>query len=98
MTAPRTDYDVEGTYARRSTAASLSSPAAAQRGAEGAGLDGGERGRSTISAVRHERCIGFSTGAMAPNGLSITPRFHTSLTDVTGHGCGRCRLPRRPCR
>ena len=83
MTAPRTDYDVEGTNARRSTAASLSSPAAAQRGAEGAGLDGGEPGRSTISAVRHERCIGFSTGAMAPNGLSITPRFHTSLTDVT---------------
>ena len=36
----------DGTYAQRSTVASRSSPAAAQRGAEGAGLDGDDRGRS----------------------------------------------------
>ena len=84
MTMLRTDYDVEGTNARRSTAASRSSPAAAQRGAEGAGLDGGDRSRSTIKgAVRHARCIGRSTGAKAPTSLSITPRIHTNLTDVT---------------
>jgi hypothetical protein len=38
----------DGTYAHRSTVASRSSPAAAQRGADGAGLDGGDHGRSTI--------------------------------------------------
>jgi len=84
MTMLRTDYDVEGTNARRSTAASRSSPRAAQRCAEGAGLDGGDRGRSTIKgAVRHASCIGFSTGAKISIGCSTTPRFHTSLTDVT---------------
>jgi hypothetical protein len=84
MTTPRTDDDVEGTYARRSTAAARSSPSAAQRGAEGAGLDGGDRGRSTINgAVRYATCIGFSTGAKAPIASPITPRIHTRLTDVT---------------
>ena len=51
--APRTDCGVDGTYASRSTAASRSSPAAAQRCAEGAGLDGGDRGRSTIERAVH---------------------------------------------
>ena len=43
-----TDCGVDGTYAQRSTVVSRSSPAAAQR-CEGAGLDGGNRGRSTIT-------------------------------------------------
>ena len=51
--APRTECDVDGTYARRSTPASRSSPAAAQRCAEGAGLDGDDRGRSTIKRAVH---------------------------------------------
>jgi len=84
MTTHRTDYDVEGTYAGRSTAASRSSPAAAQRGAEGAGLDGGQRGRSTIKgAGRHAKCI-TSIGAKIPVATSITPRIYTTLTGVTG--------------
>ena len=83
MTTRRTDEDVDGTYARHSTATSRSSPAAAQRGAEGAGLDGGDRSRSTIrSAVRHANCI-TSIGAAAPIRTSSTLRIHTSLTDVT---------------
>ena len=44
----KTDCGVDGTYAQRSTVASRSSPEAAQRGAEGAGLYGDDRGRSTI--------------------------------------------------
>ena len=44
-----TDCGVDGTYAQRSTVVSRSSPTAAQRCAEGAGLDGGNRGRSTIT-------------------------------------------------
>ena len=93
MTAPRTNYDVEGTYARRSTAASLSSPAAAQRGAEGAGLDGGQRGRSTIKgAVRHAKCIGSYTAANVPVACSITSRIYTSLTDVTWEDAYRTSL------
>jgi hypothetical protein len=85
MTTPQTDEGVEGTYARRSTAASRSSPAAAQRGAEGAGLDGGDRGRSTIKGVvRHAECISFSTGATVPIvHHSLTPPIHTTLTDMT---------------
>ncbi len=52
--ARQTDCGVDGTYAKRSTVAPQSSPAAAQPGAEGAGLDGGDRGRSTIvCAVLH---------------------------------------------
>ena len=44
-----TDCAVDGTCAQRSTVVSRSSPTAAQRYAEGAGLDGGNRGRSTIT-------------------------------------------------
>ena len=43
-----TDCGVDGTYAQRSTVVSRSSPTAAQR-CEGAGLDGGNRGRSTLT-------------------------------------------------
>jgi Domain of unknown function (DUF892) len=49
----KTDCGVDGIHAQRSTAASRSSPEAASRCAEGAGLDGGDRGRRTITrAVR----------------------------------------------
>src|ERR1700760_2281805 len=49
-----TDCGVDGTYALRSAVAVRSSPAAAQRCAKGAGLDGIAHGRSTISyAVKH---------------------------------------------
>jgi hypothetical protein len=48
-----TDCGTDGTYAQRSTVASRSSPAAAQRCAEGAGLDGGDPGRSTITCAVH---------------------------------------------
>jgi hypothetical protein len=44
-----TNCGVDGTYALRSAVAVRSSPEAAQRCAEGAGLDGGDHGRSTIT-------------------------------------------------
>ena len=54
----QTDCGVDGTYAQRSAVASQSSPAAAQRCAKGAGLDGGDRSRSTITcAVRRATCV-----------------------------------------
>jgi hypothetical protein len=47
-------HSVDGTYALRSAVAVRSSPKAAQRCAEAAGLDGGAHDRSTISsAVMH---------------------------------------------
>src|SRR5262249_40302400 len=49
----QTDCGVIGTNAKRSTATSRSSPAAAWRCAEGAGLDGGDRSRSTINRAVH---------------------------------------------
>jgi hypothetical protein len=48
----RTDCGVDGINAQRSTAA-RSSPEAALRCAEGAGLDGGDRGRRTITRAVH---------------------------------------------
>ncbi|HEV3082239.1 MAG TPA: hypothetical protein VGY66_20820, partial [Gemmataceae bacterium] len=84
MTTCRTNYRVDGTYAQRSAAAPRSSPTAAQRCAEGAGLDGGDRGRSTIKdAVLRAICT-YSIGAAAPIGISTPSRIHTSLTHVTG--------------
>jgi hypothetical protein len=51
----QTNCGVIGTIAKRSTAPSQSSPAAVWRCAGGAGLDGGEHGRSTITdAIRRE--------------------------------------------
>ena len=56
MTTRQTEYGVDGTYAQRSTVAPRSSPEAAQRCADGAGLDGGDRGRGTIKcAVRRSK-------------------------------------------
>jgi hypothetical protein len=61
MTTFRTDYDVEATNARRSAVASRSSPTAAQRCAEGAGLCagharqlGGESPLCNLMEVKHE--------------------------------------------
>jgi hypothetical protein len=64
-------------------------PAAAQRCAEGAGLDGVDRGRSTIScAVPHtgESLTTSLTGPDAPMRASPTSRIYTCLTDVTRAG------------
>lgn len=83
MTMRQTEYGVDGTYAQRSTATSRSSPVAAQRCAEGAGLDGGDRGRSTIKGADLRAKCTSSTGATAPIGISTISRIHTSLTDVT---------------
>ena len=80
------DCGVDGIYAQPSTVTPPSSPAAAQRCAEGAGLDGGEHGRSTIShAVHHTRlCVDLnSTGAETPMNASDTSRIYTRLTDAT---------------
>ena len=88
MAFPRkTDCGHDGTYAHRSTVASRSSPAAAQRGAEGAGLDGGDHGRSTIiQAVYLYQTIESSinsTRADTPIKAFATSRIYTSLTDTT---------------
>ena len=75
-----TDCTVDGTYAQRSTGASRSSPEAASRCAEGAGLDGGDRGRSTIKrAVLRSQVHQVDR----PIGTSAIPEIHTTLTDVT---------------
>ena len=49
----KTDCGVDGIHAQHSTVASRSSPEAASRCAEGAGLDGGDRGRRTITCAVH---------------------------------------------
>jgi hypothetical protein len=89
MTTCRTNYRVDGTYAQRSAAASRSSPTAVQRCAEGAGLDGGDRGRSAIKGVVLRAICTCSIGAAAPIGISTPSRIHTSLTDVTARGTTR---------
>jgi hypothetical protein len=69
------------------TVAPPSSPAAAQRCAEGAGLDGDEHGRSTISrAVHRARSCSrsqFPPVLGRPMSASDTPRIYTRLTDAT---------------
>ena len=58
-------------------------PVAAQRCAEGAGLDGGDLGRSTIiCAVHHTRRN--STDDDLPMNVFATSRIYTSLTGTTG--------------
>ena len=84
MTTCRTNYRVDGTYAQRSAAAPRSSPTALPRCAEGAGLDGGDRGRSAIKGVVLRAICTCSIGAAAPIGISTPSRIHTSLTHVTG--------------
>jgi len=78
---------VEGVDAKRSAAVALSSPAAAQRCAEGAGLDSGavvaaQSVMPSIAAPDELTANKISTGAVA-----FMPQFQsrisTSLTDVT---------------
>ena len=91
----KTDCGVDGIYAQRSTETSRSSPVAAQRCAEGAGLDGGDLGRSTIiCAVHHTRRN--STDDDLPMNVFATSRIYTSLTGTTHGGRhGRNAIPVR---
>ena len=80
-TAPSNGMD-----AKSSAAVPLSSPAAAQRCAEGAGLDGGARGRSTITRAVHRTRRSSQPQrhrAEVPMNAFATPRIYTSLTDAT---------------
>src|SRR6476659_10471417 len=61
-------------------------PAAAQRCAKGAGLDGGDRGRSTITCAVHRTSYMLTTSltrADASMSTFTTPRIYTCLTDAT---------------
>src|SRR3954471_1111197 len=61
-------------------------PAAAQRCAKGAGLDGGDRGRSTMSCAVHRTSDMLTTNltrADASMSTFTTPRIYTCLTDAT---------------
>src|SRR6516164_9708709 len=67
-------------------------PAAAQRCAEGAGLDGVDRGRSTISCAVHRTSDMLTTSltrADASMSTFTTPRIYTCLTDATRHLANR---------
>src|SRR5690242_8184482 len=62
-------------------------PAAAQRCAEGAGLDGVDRGRSTISCAVHRTSDMLTTSLTRADASMSTftiPRIYTCLTDATG--------------
>ncbi len=77
-----TDCGVDGTNAQRSAEAPRSSPAAAQRCAEGAGLDGGASDRSTIGRAVHYRGPAIAPlprinrGRQALGRLSCDPNLH----------------------
>ena len=61
-------------------------PAAAQRCAKGAGLDGGDRGRSTMSCAVHRTSDTLTTSltrADASMSTFTAPRIYTCLTDAT---------------
>src|SRR5229473_1980019 len=85
-TAPSNGMD-----AQRSVGAPLSSPEAAQRCAEGAGLDSGDPGRSTIghavdrAPLQRHPLQTISTNAAAPQPPQLQSRISTSLTDVTAN-------------
>ena len=84
LSRSKTDQESTGQIVGVVATVNETCPVAALRGVEGAGLDGGDRGRSTVKgAVRHLTCIAFSTGAKPSIGSSITPRIHIRLTDVT---------------
>ena len=77
--------------AKIAAAVPLSSPAAAQRGAAGAGLDGGaadaaQSAMPSIAARSRTDCRQPSTGATASERLDPQSRISTSLTDVTDRG------------
>jgi hypothetical protein len=85
----RSTAPLNGMDAQRSVGAPLSSPEAAQWCAEGAGLDSGDPGRSTIghavdrAPLQHHPQQTISTNAAAPQPSQIQSRISTSLTDVT---------------
>src|SRR5690348_8682355 len=61
-------------------------PAAAQRCAKGAGLDGGDRGRSTITCAVHRTSDMLTTSLTRADASMSTftiPRIYTCLTDAT---------------
>jgi hypothetical protein len=76
--------------AKSSAGVPLSSPAAAQRCAEGAGLDSGAAAaaQSAMPSIALPATAPtadyFSTNAAAPAAPQLQSRISTSLTDVTG--------------
>jgi len=78
-----------GMNAKRSAGVPLSSPAAAQRGAEGAGLDSGapDAAQSAMPSIALLCSITdrrpLSTKAAVPMAPQLQSRNSTSLTDVT---------------
>src|SRR5436853_7598814 len=82
-TAPSNGMD-----AKSSAAVRLSSPAAAQRCAEGAGLDSGaaaaaQSAMPSIASFHRADRRSLSTDAAAPGTPQLQSRISTSLTDVT---------------
>ena len=94
-----------GMNAKRSAGVPLSSPAAAQRGAEGAGLDSGapDAAQSAMPSIALLCSITdrrpLSTKAAVPMAPQLQSRNSTSLTDVTPLLSPidlRCRKGERP--
>ena len=86
----RSSSPSNGMDAPRSAGAPVSSPAAAQRCAEGAGLDSGvlaaaQSAMLSIAAPAAMIADMISTRAAAFDGPSATARIYTRLTDVTDH-------------
>ena len=88
----KTEDGVDGTYARRSAAASRSSPAAAQRCATGAGLDGGDRGRSIIKGAERRAT---RTSLHRRHGSDRLFDYITSLHQLDGRDRDACANPHR---
>jgi hypothetical protein len=83
--------------AKSSAGVPLSSPAAAQRCAEGAGLDSGTaaEAQSALPSIAFPAATAadrrlLSTNAAAPAAPQLQSRISTSLTDVTHSASGRC--------
>ena len=75
-------------------------PAAAQRCAKGAGLDGGDRGRSTMSCAVHRTSDMLTTSltrADASMSTFTTPRIYTCLTDATARFPARLPMLLQAC-
>ena len=97
----RSSSPSNGMDAPRSAGAPVSSPAAAQRCAEGAGLDSGvlaaaQSAMLSIAAPAAMIADMISTRAAAFDGPSATARIYTRLTDVTSWTDNDvCRCPTR---
>ena len=72
---------VDGIVAKGSAGAPRSSPGAAERFAEGKGLDGGDPGRCKIDHAVDRQTESTERGSSIA--ASATPRIYTSLTDAT---------------